>query len=524
MLLSIITISCNEKNTLEELKSVYPNNDNYYQILVRSFADSDGDGIGDFKGIEDKLDYLSDLGITGLWLMPINTAASYHGYDVIDYYDVNSDYGTMAEFESLLNKAKEKGIKIIIDLVINHTSRYHEWFQKALNNDPKYRNYYVFSNKVSSDIQYGSWGQNIWHKVGSEYFCGYFSDQMPDLNYENKEVREEVYNIGRFWVNKGVSGFRIDAAQHLYGQNEYYETVYPYDPNIKFLKGFKEEMELINKDFYLTGEVNVKAESICAPYFEGLDSPLDFPIAEKVVSTALKTGSTSYVSNLMTIYKRYSSVDPNFISAPFLRNHDEDRLANEFNGDISKLKLVSEMLLTLPGSPIIYYGEETGMYGSKSNGESAYDVSVWDETRRLPINFGDSYTTTWFNDPSFIDVEKNKSVASIKDQLIDKDSLLSTYKNILNVRNNNIALKYGNNLTEYENNSYELQGFYREFTYNDISQKVLVIHNLSLEEISLPEIKGKIIYLSGYTTGLEEISINKLSPKTTIVIDVTEVK
>ena len=238
-------------------------------------------------------------------------------------------------------------------------------------------------------------------------------------------------------------------------------------------------MELINKDFYLTGEVNVKAESICAPYFEGLDSPLDFPIAEKVVSTALKTGSTSYVSNLMTIYKRYSSVDPNFISAPFLRNHDEDRLANEFNGDISKLKLVSEMLLTLPGSPIIYYGEETGMYGSKSNGESAYDVSVWDETRRLPINFGDSYTTTWFNDPSFIDVEKNKSVASIKDQLIDKDSLLSTYKNILNVRNNNIALKYGNNITEYENNSYELQGFYRELLINDISQKVLVIHNLS---------------------------------------------
>ena len=122
--------------------------------------------------------------------MPINTAASYHGYDVIDYYDVNSDYGTMAEFESLLNKAKEKGIKIIIDLVINHTSRYHEWFQKALNNDPKYRNYYVFSNKVSSDIQYGSWGQNILHKVISEYFCVYFSDQMPDLNYENKEVRE----------------------------------------------------------------------------------------------------------------------------------------------------------------------------------------------------------------------------------------------------------------------------------------------------------------------------------------------
>lgn len=501
----------------EDLTKIYPNNDVYYQVFVRSFADSNNDGIGDFKGLEDKLDYLKDLGITGLWLMPINPATSYHGYDVLDYYDVNSEYGTMAEFESLLKKAKEKDIKIIIDLVINHTSRQHDWFKKALNGDSKYRNYYVFSQKMSSDIQFGSWGQNIWHKVGDEYFCGYFTDQMPDLNYENKEVREEVYNIGRFWVEKGVSGFRIDAAQHLYGLNEYYETVYPYEPNIKFLSNFRDEMRKINPEFYITGEINLKTESIIAPYFEGIDSPLDFPIAERIVSTANKKASSAYVDVLIDIYDKYRKYDPNFISAPFLRNHDEDRIASEYNNDLSKMKLAAEMLLTLPGSPIIYYGEEVGMFGTKSNGEKSNGVDIWDETRRLPLNFGDSYTTKWFADTAFKDVVKNKNVKSVTEQLKEENSILNTYKNILKVRNENVALRYGNTIEKYQNSTSEIQGFYREFTYNDIYQKVLVIHNLSEKELDIT-VSGKVLYVSGNQSAT---TISKIAPKSTIILDVS---
>ena len=510
---------CKEKIKIEE---AYPNNNVYYQVFVRSFADSDGDGIGDFKGIEAKLDYLKELGVTGLWLMPIHPAASYHGYDVLDYYEVNKDYGTMDDFEDLLNSAKEKGIKIIIDLVINHTARDHEWFKKALNNDLKYHNYYVFTKKMNNDIKLGSWGQNIWHKVGDEYFCGYFGDHMPDLNYENKEVRQEIYNIGRYWVEKGVSGFRIDAAQHLYGTNEYYETVYPYDPNIKFLSGFRDEMRKINPNFYITGEINLKAESIIAPYFEALDSPLDFPIAERIVQTATKTKSDAYVSVLKNIYNKYSTVDENFISAPFLRNHDEDRIATEYNGNIQKMKLAAEMLLTLPGSPIIYYGEEIGMFGSKSNGEKSNGVDVWDETRRLPINFGDNYTTTWFNDTNFNDVVRNKSVASVKEQLVDENSLLNTYKRILKVRDENIALKYGNSFEAYENNNYEIQGFYREISFGKSKQKVLVIHNISDVEVNI-SVKGKVIYISDINPNdyNKYNNITKFSPKSTIILDVT---
>lgn len=518
-LIIFLSFGCQEKIKIED---AYPKNDVYYQVFVRSFADSNNDGIGDFKGIEEKLDYLKELGVTGLWLMPIHPSSSYHGYDVLDYYDVNQDYGTMADFEDLLKSANELGIKIIIDLVINHTARNHEWFKKALNNDPKYHNYYVFTKKMNNDIQFGSWGQNIWHKVGTEYFCGYFGDQMPDLNYENKEVREEVYNIGRYWLEKGVSGFRIDAAQHLYGTNEYYETVYPYDPNVKFLSNFKEEMEKINPNVYITGEINLKVESIIAPYFEAIDSPLDFPIAERIVQTATKTGSDAYVNAIKNIYKKYSSVDENFISAPFLRNHDENRIATEYNGNIEKMKLAAEMLLTLPGSPIIYYGEEIGMFGSKSNGEISNGVSVWDETRRLPINFGDKYTTSWFKDTNFNDVIRNKDVRSINEQLSDENSLLNTYKRILKVRNENIALRYGNSFEAYENNSYEIQGFYREFSFGKKTQKVLVIHNISEKEANIMA-GGKVLYISNVNPidYSKYNNITKLNPKTTIIFDVT---
>jgi alpha-amylase len=196
----------------------------WYEIFVRSFKDSDGDGIGDFQGIISQLDYLNDgnpdtttdLGITGIWLMPIMPSPSYHGYDITDYLAVNPDYGTMQDFKALLEACHARGIRVIIDFVVNHTSSEHPWFQAALKGDPTYKDYYVWQKKDPATN--GPWGQDPWHKgTNNEYYYGAFWGGMPDLNYHNPKVIEEVYAVSDYWVKEvGVDGFRIDAARYLF--------------------------------------------------------------------------------------------------------------------------------------------------------------------------------------------------------------------------------------------------------------------------------------------------------------------
>src|SRR5690349_6195410 len=163
----------------------------FYEIFVRSFQDSNGDGIGDFNGITQKLDYLQKLGIKGIWLMPIFPSPSYHGYDVTDYYSVNPDYGSMDDFKNLLREAHKRGIRVIIDLVINHTSSQNPWFQKSVQNDPQYKDWYVWSDSDPGGV--GPWGETVWYKAeNGKYYYAVFWDQMPDLNFKNQAVQQEV--------------------------------------------------------------------------------------------------------------------------------------------------------------------------------------------------------------------------------------------------------------------------------------------------------------------------------------------
>ena len=184
--------------------------DNYYEIFVPSYCDSNGDGVGDFNGLTSKLDYIRDLGYTGIWLMPINPAASYHGYDVTDYYAVNSSFGTMQDYENLVNTAHDKGVKVIIDLVINHTSDQHPWFKSAAAGDKTYSDYYNWSNKQ----------QNKYTQIGNLWYESQFSSSMPDLNLKNEKVREELDKIIGFWLDKGTDGFRLDGCYYYCGTTE----------------------------------------------------------------------------------------------------------------------------------------------------------------------------------------------------------------------------------------------------------------------------------------------------------------
>lgn len=516
-LLTVITLTaCNNKINWE---AINPENGVYYEIFVRSFSDSDEDGIGDFNGITEKLSYLHELGITGLWLMPIHPSSSYHGYDVEDYYDVNEDYGTMDDFENLVKEANKLGMRIMLDMVFNHTSNQHPWFIAALNGDTYYQEYYNFiPNTTDTSKMLGSWNQNIWHTTDIGKYCGYFSHTMPDVNMYNDDVKNEIINISKFWIDKGVKGFRLDAAHHFYGTNEYPSEAYDYFDNVLYLREYSDAIDAYAKNIFIIGEIYEESlYQVVGEYFIGLDSAIDFPIAARIRSSFMNNVNRGYVTNLSAIYSSYRKNDANFISTPFIVNHDMDRLASIAYGDVTGLKLAAEMLLVLPGNPIIYYGEEIGMYGYKANGPD-----IWDETRRLPFLWGDSNTTDWLTSGHatlFAVNAQNDNVYSAKEQLINPDSLLNLYKSILTVRNNNIALKYGNSFVAYEGNTGSLQGFYREYKFGEYHQKLLIIHNFASIESAEINFGGTIIYLSNVT---DFSNITKIPAKSTIIIDVTE--
>lgn len=515
-LFALIACGQDQKDVLGEN---FPENDNYYEVFVRSFADSDGDGIGDFNGIKDKLDYFVDLGITALWLMPINPSPAYHGYDVTDYYDVNPDYGTMTDFENLVDAANDLGIRIILDMVFNHTSDQHPWFQSALDGDETYKAYYNFIDPVVNTTNLtGAWGQTIWHSSPQGKYCAYFLYNQPDLNLRNEAVFDEIVNISKFWIDKGVKGFRLDAVHHYFGTNEFIDYNATYLDNILFLQDYMDEIDAYSEDIFVTGEVfEDQLYKVVGDYFGAVDSPLDFPVASLIRTAARSNSSRLYASKLEDYYDYYRRISSNFISSPFIVNHDLDRYATQVMGDELAIKLSAEMLLTLPGSPIIYYGEELGMYGYKASGPDIYD-----ETRRTPLLWGDDYETDWIvsSHQDLINVTNaNSNVENISEQLLNQESILNVYKRLLHLRNDNIALKYGNSFVPWEDSTDSLQGYYREFQYEDFSQKVLVIHNLSTNSVNMIEYSGNIIYMSNTT---DYDGVTEIPAKSTIVIEIIE--
>lgn len=427
--------------TAEEYGYPWWNDAVFYQIFVRSFYDSDGDGIGDFNGITEKLDYLNDgdpetdtdLEITGIWLMPIYPSPSYHGYDVIDFTGINPDYGTMKDFENFLTAAHERGIKVILDWEINHTSTRHPWFEASVDSESDYRDWYVWE-KDEPDWT-GPWGQDVWHRnleAGASYY-GIFWEGMPDLNYENPAVTDEMNLAVSFWIEEvGVDGLRIDAARHLIEEgpkqqnteatHEWYQEWFPW---FKDLDAPQEPMVI--------GEV-WDASRNAAKFVndEELDLVFDFDLAGGLVE-AVKNGYgviiTSAIEDEMSYFPEYQV-------GTFLSNHDMARVMTAFRDDYGKAKVAATALLTAPGIPFVYYGEEIGMEGGKP-----------DENIRRPMQWDDSdfagFTTgaaPW-KMPQGDYTDKN---VAMQDQ--DEASLLNHYRKLINMRNQYPVLKIGDYL------------------------------------------------------------------------------
>jgi len=446
----------------------------YYEIFVRSFADSDGDGIGDIQGIIEKLDYLNDgdasttddLGVTGIWLMPIMPSPTYHKYDVSDYYDIDEEYGTIDDFKKLIKEAHKRGISVIIDLVINHTSVENEWFIKALADDPVYKDYYQFATVETEGINLDAtvWGHDVWiqEEDSDEYYYAIFWDQMPDLNFENPAVREEIKKVAGFWLDLGVDGFRLDAAKHLYGDYEYAENFNLTEKNVAWWDEFRTYVLSKNEDAILVAEVWDTPE-VVEQYAGVFDIMFDFEAAADI--TQLVVGSNNQDDLGTKLYYFHKAMDASsdiFIDAPFLSNHDQNRIINSLSNDKVSNRIAAAIYLTLPGVPFIYYGEELGMKGTKP-----------DQYIRQPFLWGadSGFETTW------VDKLYNKTTPTVSDQLADEDSLLNYYKSLIQLRYEYEALLSG----DFETIKIESENLFGYFR-NTEDSSLFVLHNVSYED------------------------------------------
>lgn len=594
-----------------------------YQLLVYSFADSNGDGIGDFQGIIDKLDYLNEMGIRAIWLSSVHPAQSYHGYDVTDYDEVNPLYGTEADFDRLLSEAHKRNIKIYLDYVMNHTGKDHPWFQAArVDENSPYRDYYSFSKDPKADIAAGkiamiaregaggynagewfstvstevkgiytftldwsnasaptvtvtegsavdadnpdqntsgakylyfgdgtckkfydkgngvyeltvnfesSWGflvrtsNTSWDggtKYGAPstsskvtlgipfklnnstaadilfeamdvwyYHSHFYTDSFADLNYgpvdqvkENATFKAMVASAKK-WVDRGVDGFRLDAVKHIYHSATS-------DENPRFLKAFYDELNAYYKtkgktdELYMVGEVLSEAEDV-APYYQGLPALFEFSFWYRL-EWAINNGTGCYFANDILGYQQlYAANRSDYIEATKLSNHDEDRAASKLGKSADKCRLAAAVLLTAGGHPYIYYGEELGMNGMKTNG---------DEYVRAPMQWGDGYTT------AYTDKIQDQGVNTVVQQAGDETSLLNTYRTFARLRNTYPALAkgemsrhevYNENNTQYSNLAvwYMTRG----------NEKLLVIHNFkaTVTEIPLSDEVESVLAVSG---------------------------
>jgi len=445
----------------------------FYEIFIRSFNDSDGDGIGDIQGIIDRLDYLNDgdpdttddLGITGIWLMPPAEAHSYHGYDVTDYYAVEQDYGSIDDMQRLIDEAHSRGIAVIIDMVVNHSSSEHPWFIASQQDEQPYTDWYIWEDDNPGYA--GPWGDVAWHEADDRYYYGVFWGGMPDFNYRNDEVTQEMYNIATFWLNDiGVDGFRLDAIKHIIENGEVQENT---PESRQWLTDYEAHLESVKPNSFTVGEIFNGASFIVARYVDeqAIDVGFDFNLSEQMI-TAAQRGSNRDIArahrNAMRDY-------PMNQFATFLTNHDQNRLANQLLEDMNANKVAASLLLTGPGVPFIYYGEEIGMTGTKPD-ERIRTPMHWDDTELAGFTNGDSIWED-LQDPENVDV------ANVADQTNDPDSLLNHYRAMIHLRNQNDALQQGD-LTAVDSSDSGLYAFLRHT--ND--QTLLVLINLGDEPIS----------------------------------------
>jgi alpha-amylase len=442
----------------------------FYEIFVRSFYDSNGDGIGDLRGVIEKLDYLNDgdpatstdLGVTGIWLMPIMESPSYHGYDVTDYYTVNADYGTNQDFRDLVQEAHRRGIAVIVDLVMNHTSNQHPWFVASSQGDPVYDDWYVWSD-TDPGYRRPDNGAPVWYPSGDRYYYAYFWDGMPDLNYADPAVTDEMDDVIRYWLtDMGADGFRLDAVKHLIEAGPILENT---PATLAWLQGFHSFVRSINPDALTVGEIWDSSDTIQQYVGDKVDIAFEFNYAQAILNAAQWQTAEPLIQTQNTLLTTY----PPQQYATVLTNHDQNRVMSQLGGDVGAARVAATILLTSPGVPFIYYGEEIGMTGAKPD-ERIRTPLPWDGTR---VTGGFTTGLPWEI------LETGYSTVNVASQADDPDSLLSHYRRLVHLRDEHPALRTGSiQLVDAGNPA--VYSFVRYA--ND--ETLLVVVNLSAETVT----------------------------------------
>jgi len=507
---------------VQELNIIDDNYRNFYEIFVYSFYDSDGDGIGDINGIISKLDYIndgddstdSDLGFNGIWLMPIMPSTTYHKYDVKDYYNIDPQYGTLEDFKKLIKECKARDIKLIIDLVFNHTSAQHPWFTQAVNyleslkegEEPDltvcpYVGYYNFAKENN--------GSNTYYRAGKSdyYYEGVFWDQMPDLNLGNEQVSKEIENIAKFWLDLGVDGFRLDAAKEFYSGEK--------QRNVDVLKWFTDYVQSVNEDAYIVAEVWEEEAAISTYYESGIPSLFNFPLSQHdglITSTVRKLGTSTakkFAKSFVSLYEKYSEGNTEFIDAPFISNHDTTRISAQCVNNEDQMKMAAGMLLTMNGSPYVYYGEEIGMNSMGSK----------DENKRLPMQWSITDTTGITDAPEAADKVTQK-FSPADEQMKNPLSIYNYYKRAIRIRNENPEIARGKVSVIEELSSEDICAVKKVYE----GSEVIIIYNISNEEkmVAIGDAGLTDLTIRGYlSVDGSEVSLadNKVTlPKYSIVI------
>lgn len=400
-----------------------------YEIFVRSFQDFNNDGKGDFYGMLSRLNHLNDgdsntytdLGIGAVWLMPINPSPSYHGYDVTNYKAVNKDYGTMEEFKEMLAEAHKRDIKVIIDLVINHTSSQHPWFSKSAANDTFYRNFYRWSSTVQNTN--GPWGQQVWYQRNGSYYYALFWSEMPDLNYDYPPVQDSIFDIARFWIKEvGVDGFRLDAAMYLFEEGN---TLKNHPKTIAFWQAFNDSCKSWNPNSYIIGEVWDSKETLLL-YKNKLDQCFDFELADNSVNAVNNGNTAAWRSSQAYAYQNYDY-------GSFLTNHDQNRIASVMGNNQGKLMAAASLYLLHPGTPYLYYGEEVAMLGTKP-----------DENIRRPMQWSNSAYAGFSGVEPWRALNTNYATYNVASLTANQASITNHYRKLIHFRNKYGAVAYGN--------------------------------------------------------------------------------
>jgi glycosidase len=407
----------------------------FYQIFVGSFSDSNGDGIGDLRGIINRMDYLNDgdpnsgvsLGVEGIWLTPIFKSPTYHKYDTTDYYEIDPQFGTEQDLKDLIKICHERDVKLILDLVLNHTGMNHPWFQafaKAHKEKDTEDEYYDFYSHSPTRIKGKT--HSVIPGCKDFYECNFFT-QMPELNYDNEAVRTTMVDLAKHYIDMGIDGFRFDAAKYIYFEDT--------AKNVEFWNWYLGELRAMKEDIYTVAEV-WEGDSITIPYTAATDC-FNFTMSQahgQIAAAAMDGNVNNYVNYISSYTKSIQANRPNAMLITFLANHDMDRAAGFVTTATGYAKTAATLSILTPGSPYIYYGEEIGMLGSRPA------TSNTDANRRLAMLWGDNDT---IKNPSEATYKNKQSNGTVADQLPNGDSLYNHYKKLISIRKANPEIAYG---------------------------------------------------------------------------------